>query len=68
MSAETVTADDGTQLDLNSLAQTFTYAGSNVATITVTYPSKQTGIETDYVQTFTYNGNDVTNISGWIAQ
>jgi len=66
--SETVSANDGTQLPLDSLEMTFTYAGSNVQTITVTYPSRQTGVETDYVQTFTYNGSDVTNISQWIAQ
>jgi hypothetical protein len=68
MSAETVTASDGTQLDLNSLAQTFTYSGANIATITVTYPSLQTGMPRNFVQTFTYSGANVTNISGWIAQ
>lgn len=64
----TVTANDGTQLPTDSLEITFTYAGSNVQTMSVTYPSQLTGIETVYVKTFTYNGNDVTNISQWIAQ
>lgn len=68
MSTETVTASDGTQLPLDSLEMTFTYVGSNVQTITVTYASVQTGLDTDYVQTFTYTGSDVTNISQWIAQ
>jgi hypothetical protein len=68
MSDVTVTANDGTQLPLSSLDTTFTYAGDNVQTISVVYPSRQTGIETTYVQTFTYNGSNVTDISQWIAQ
>lgn len=64
--SETVTATDGTQLPLDSLAMAFTYSGTNVVTISVTYPAKETGIETIYTQTFTYSGSNVTNISQWI--
>lgn len=62
MSADIATANDGQQLDLQNLAQSFTYSGSLVSTITV-----HAGGNT-YVQTYTNDGTNVTNISGWIKQ
>jgi hypothetical protein len=59
--SETVTANDGTQLPLSSLAQEFTYSGSFVSTITVLYRDKT------YVQTFINNGTNIVYISGWIT-
>jgi hypothetical protein len=59
--SETVTASNGVELPLISLAQTFTYSGSFVATISVVYNS------ITYTQTFTNNGTDITAISQWVA-
>lgn len=59
---ETVLADDGVQLPLAQLAQTFAYDGSFVDTITVTY------LGNDYVQTFTNDGTNITEITGWVLQ
>lgn len=50
------------QLPLNDLAQTFTYDGTFVETITVVYR------EVTYVQTFTNDGTNITGISVWTAQ
>ena len=50
------------QLPLNNLAQTFTYAGDFIATISVVYQ----GIT--YVQTFENDGTNITDISVWAAQ
>jgi hypothetical protein len=64
--SSTVTANDGAQLPLDELTQTFGYTtigGSPyVQTITVVYASNT------YVQTFTYTGTNVSAISGWIKQ
>lgn len=59
---ETILADDGVQLPLAQLTQTFAYAGGFVDTITVTY------LTNDYVQTFTDDGTNITEISGWVLQ
>lgn len=58
----TVQADNGTQLPLDSVEQSFTYDGDFVETITAIYAG------TTYVQTFENDGTNITNISGWIAQ
>ena len=57
-----ITANDGTQIDLDNVEQTFAYGGGFVSTITVVYGGKT------YVQTFTNNGTNITEISGWILQ
>jgi hypothetical protein len=59
---ETVTASNGTPLPVDSLAQTLTYDGDLVATVTVHYA----GIT--YVQTMTNNGTSITGVSQWVAQ
>lgn len=59
---ETVLADDGVQLPLAQLTQTFAYSGGFLATITVTY------LGNNYVQTFTNNGTNITVITGWVLQ
>lgn len=66
--SETVTANDGTQLPLDSLTQTFTYSGSNVTGISVQYTAISTGVLSTFLQTFTYSGSNVNTISGWILQ
>lgn len=68
MSQQTTLANDGTALPLDMLDMTLGYTGSNVTTLTVNYPSSQSGIPTDFVQTITYSGSNVTNISQWVAQ
>ncbi len=54
-----VTAANGVQLPLISLAQTFTYSGNLVTSITCEYNS------ITYTQTFTNNGTKITAISQW---
>jgi hypothetical protein len=60
--SETITASNGVGLPLDSLAQSFTYDGGFVDTITVVY----SGIT--YIQTFENDGTNITNISQWEAQ
>lgn len=60
--SETVQANDGAMLPLSSLAQTITYDGDIVLTITVSYAGKT------YVQTFANNGTSVTSCTGWVVQ
>ncbi len=60
--SSTVQANNGAMLPLDSLAQSFTYSGANVETITVEYAGET------YVQTFTYAGDNVATISGWEVQ
>ena len=62
MSNDTVTATDGTELQLVAMNQAFTYSGNFIATITVALGPQE------YVQTFTNNGTQITNISQWVAQ
>lgn len=50
------------QLPLANLAQTFTYSGGFVETISVIYGG------VTYVQTFTNDGTNITNISVWAEQ
>ena len=59
---ETVTASNGVQLPLDSLAQTFAYNGSDQLTSIVVVYNNIT-----YTQTFIWTGTLLTNISGWIA-
>lgn len=59
--SETVTANDGAQLPLSSLAQQIAYSGSFVSTITVLYRDKT------YVQTFLNDGTNIIYISGWVT-
>jgi hypothetical protein len=58
--SDTVTAANGVELPLVSLAQTITYSGGLVETISVSY----SGIT--YTQTFTNNGTNITGISQWV--
>ena len=60
--SETVQANDGAMLPLSSLAQTITYDGSIVATVTVVYAGKT------YVQTMINDGTSITSVSGWEVQ
>ena len=60
--SETVQADDGTMLPLDSLPQVFTYDGTFVSTISVLYA----GIT--YIQTFNNDGTNITFISRWESQ
>ena len=58
--SDTVTAANGVELPLIALAQTFTYSGGLVATISCVY----SGVT--YTQTFTNNGTNITAISQWV--
>ena len=58
----TVTASNGVQLPIDSLAATLAYDGGFIDTITVEYR------DVTYVQTFTNDGTDITAISQWVAQ
>jgi len=60
--SQTVQANDGAMLPLDSIEQDIAYAGSNISTITVVYQGNT------YVQTFAYTGLNLTDISGWIKQ
>jgi hypothetical protein len=60
--SETVQANNGAMLPLDSLQTQIVYSGDFVSTITVVYQ----GIT--YVQTFLNDGTNITSISGWIAQ
>ena len=60
--SSTVQANNGAQLPLDSVEQTFAFAGGFISTITVIYAGNT------YVQTFTNNGTNITTISGWIVQ
>ena len=60
--SETVQANDGTMLPLDSITNTIAYSGSFVSTITVNYQGNT------YVQTFTNNGTNITVISNWVKQ
>lgn len=60
--SETVAANTIGQLPIGDLAQTFTYDGTFVETITVVYRG------VTYVQTFTNDGTNITDISVWTAQ
>ena len=59
--SETVQANDGAMLPLDSLATQIVYSGGFVSTITVMYAGKT------YVQTFLNDGTDIIYISGWIT-
>lgn len=63
--SETVQANDGTMLPLSSLAQTITYDGTIVETVTVNYPGRTSNT---YMQTMTNDGTNITHVSGWEAQ
>jgi len=52
----------GEKVPLDSLQQTFAYAGGFLTTITVAYRS------TTYVQTFTNDGTNITVASKWVQQ
>ena len=59
--SETVTASNGVEVPLISLAQTYTYDGDFVDTIAVVYNS------ITYTQTFTNDGTNITASSQWVA-
>ena len=58
----TVTADNGTQLPIDSLPISLAFSGGFISTMTTEYA----GIT--YVQTFDNDGTNVTYISNWQAQ
>lgn len=60
--SSTVQASDGAMLPLDSLPATITWAGTLVATITVSYQGNT------YVITFDNNGTQITGFSGWVLQ
>jgi len=60
--ADYVTASNGAQLDLSSLAQTITYNGELVESVSVTLNSVV------YTQTFTNNGTKITTSTQWVNQ
>ena len=55
-----VTANDGTQIDLDNVDQVFAYSAGFLHTITIVFAGHT------YVQTFTNNSTNITEISGWI--
>jgi len=61
--AMTVIANDGVNLPIDSLNQTYTYTDGNVTSITVQYAGNT------YKQTFNYTvGNVLSSITGWQKQ
>lgn len=59
----TVVADDGMNLPIDSLTQTYTYTDGNVTSIAVPYAGNT------YKQTFNYSvGNVLLSITGWVKQ
>jgi hypothetical protein len=60
--SETVATTTIGQLPVDDLAQTLTYDGDFVATITVVFKS------VTYIKTYTNNGTNITAISPWVAQ
>ena len=60
--SETVQANNGAMIPLDSVEQTFTYDGEFVATITAVYQGNT------YVQTLENNGTNITSISNWVVQ
>ncbi len=59
--SETVQANDGAMLPLDSLATQITYSGGFISTLQVIYAGKT------YVQTFLNDGTNIIYISGWIT-
>lgn len=58
-----ISASDGASFDLDSVAQTLAYDGSNKLTsITVVYRNNT------YKQTYTYTAGNLTSISQWTLQ
>jgi hypothetical protein len=62
VSAIGAVASDGVALDVDSLAQTLGYIGSQLTTVTVA----QGGVT--YIQTLTYTGSNLTGVSKWVKQ
>jgi len=62
MSENNVVQMGGAKVPLDSLPQTFVYAGGFLSTITVAYRG------VTYVQTFTNDGSNITVISKWVQQ
>lgn len=58
--SETVQANDGAMLPLDSLPQNFEFDGNFVANISVEYAGST------YVQTFVNDGVNIIFISGWL--
>lgn len=58
--SETVQANDGAMLPLDSLPQEFMYSGSFVSSITVQYAGNT------YVQTFENDGTNIIYVGNWI--
>jgi hypothetical protein len=56
---ETVQANDGAMLPLDSLPQQLNYTGSFISSINVTYAGQ------NYEQTFLNDGTNIIFISGW---
>lgn len=59
---EAVVASDGVGLPMSSLAQTMTYSGTALATISVTFNGNV------YIQTYSYTSGNLTGISRFIKQ
>jgi hypothetical protein len=57
--SETVQANDGAQLPLNSLPLQIQYSGSFVSRLSTSYAGK------NYQQTFEHDGTNIIFISGW---
>lgn len=58
--SETVKANDGADLPLDSLPQTLIYDGDFISEIFVNYQGST------YIQTFLNDGVNITYISGWV--
>ena len=61
-SASVVIATDGTELPIDSLAQTLTYTGTTLQYIEVVMNGNT------YRQTYTYTSGNLTGISRWTKQ
>lgn len=62
MAYETVVASNGIVVPVDSLEQSYTYNGSLIDYIEVTYRG------VTYRQTYTYSGSSISAISDWEAQ
>lgn len=60
--SQSTIASDNVALPIDSLAQTITYTGANITSISVTYRGNV------YIQTITYTGDNITGISQWVKQ
>jgi len=62
----TYKANDGTMLPIGELTNSFVNDGAGkIIEIEVEYPSKQTGLLTEYCQFLQYDGDLVSEVSNW---